>query len=82
MNRTRLYIVSLTGEHDDVITGLMFGDRHGSDFVKIVYTRAACRATVGAAASFGLDGSDVMAPLAESLRGAGYRVAAFTEGSP
>jgi hypothetical protein len=82
MNRTRFYIVSLTGGHDDVVMGLMFSDRHGSDFVKIVYTCAACRATVGAAASFGLDGSDVVGATCGIPRGAGYRVAALTERSP
>jgi hypothetical protein len=82
MNRTRFYIVSLTGGHDDVVMGLRLSDRHGSDFVKIVYTCAVCRATVGAGASFGLDGSDVVGATCGIPRGAGYRVSASTERSP
>jgi hypothetical protein len=36
MNHTRFYVVSLTGDRDDVVMGLMFSDRRGGDFVKIV----------------------------------------------
>ena len=81
MNHTRFYIVSLTGNRDDVVMVLML-IAAGSDFVKIVCTCAGRRATVGAAASFGLDGSDIMAHLRNRFGGAGHRFAALTGRSP
>ena len=60
MNHTRFCIVLLAGNRDDGVMPLMFVNRRGESFVKIVCTCADRRSTAGAAASFGLDGSDVM----------------------
>jgi hypothetical protein len=83
MNHTRFYIVSLTGDHDDVVMGLTFGDRRGERLCRS-FTRAPPAAPMLVLLPpYGLDGSDVMgATCGESLRGAWYRAAAPKEGSP